>query len=134
MNDEAVEDAWILSSYLGDADILLAKLRGMLSSYNEAENVLQSAAASIAVRGALFGNSHPLSSRLSLICMQCSLRCLEKLNVCVIFLSIYFYRWHAIRRPKLWQVEKEALYRKVNSLWLLSLQIFYYPAMFQISI
>ncbi|KAJ1413042.1 P-loop containing nucleoside triphosphate hydrolase [Sesbania bispinosa] len=84
LNDEAIDDAWILSSYLGDADILLAKLRGMLSSYyNEAESVLQSAAASIAVRGVLFGNSHPLSSR-----------------------------WHAIRRPKLWQVEKTSLYNK----------------------
>ncbi|AET03748.1 putative checkpoint protein Rad17/Rad24 [Medicago truncatula] len=83
LNDEAVEDAWILSSYLGDADILLTKLRGMVSSYNEAESILQSAAASIAVRGVLFGNSCPLSSR-----------------------------WHAIRRPKLWQVEKELSYQK----------------------
>ncbi|XP_027192988.1 cell cycle checkpoint protein RAD17 isoform X2 [Cicer arietinum] len=83
LDDEAVEDAWLLSSYLGDADILLAKLRGMLSSYNEAESILQSAAASIAVRGVLFGNSRPLSSR-----------------------------WHAIRRPKLWQVEKESSYHK----------------------
>ncbi|KAI5418726.1 cell cycle checkpoint protein RAD17 isoform X1 [Lathyrus oleraceus] len=83
LNDEAVEDAWILSSYLGDADILLAKLRGMLSSYNEAESILQSAAASIAVRGVLFGNSQPISSR-----------------------------WHAIRRPKLWQVQKESSYHK----------------------
>lgn len=83
LNDEAVEDAWILSSYLGDADILLTKLRGMVSSYNEAESILQSAAASIAVRGVLFGNSCPLSSR-----------------------------WHAIRRPKLWQVEKESSYQK----------------------
>ncbi|XP_061358986.1 cell cycle checkpoint protein RAD17 isoform X2 [Gastrolobium bilobum] len=82
LNDEAIDDAWTLSSYLGDADILLTKLRGMLSSYNEAESVLQSAAASIAVRGVLFGNSHPLSSR-----------------------------WHAIRRPKLWEVEKASLYK-----------------------
>lgn len=67
MNDEAIDDAWVLSSYLGDADILLAKLRGTLSSNSEAESVLQSAAASIAVRGVLFGNSHPLSSRLSLV-------------------------------------------------------------------
>ncbi|KAI5418729.1 hypothetical protein KIW84_043091 [Lathyrus oleraceus] len=86
LNDEAVEDAWILSSYLGDADILLAKLRGMLSSYNEAESILQSAAASIAVRGVLFGNSQPISSR-----------------------------WHAIRRPKLWQVQKESSYHKVKT-------------------
>ncbi|CAI8609001.1 unnamed protein product [Vicia faba] len=83
LNDEAVEDAWILSSYLGDSDILLAKLRGMLSSHNEAESILQSAAASIAVRGVLFGNSQPISSR-----------------------------WHAIRRPKLWQVQKESSYHK----------------------
>ncbi|KAK2355512.1 cell cycle checkpoint protein RAD17 [Trifolium repens] len=83
LNDEAVEDAWVLSSYLGDADILLAKLRGMVSSYNEADSILQSAAASIAVRGVLFGNSCPLSSR-----------------------------WHAIRRPKLWQVERESSYHK----------------------
>ncbi|KAG4939160.1 hypothetical protein AAZX31_16G111500 [Glycine max] len=82
LNDEAIDDAWTLSSYLGDADILLTKLRGMLSTYNEAESVLRSAAASIAVRGVLFGNSHPLSSR-----------------------------WHAIRRPKLWQVEKASLYK-----------------------
>ncbi|XP_047168453.1 cell cycle checkpoint protein RAD17 isoform X2 [Vigna umbellata] len=67
----------------GDADILLAKLRGMLCSYNEAEGVLQSAAASIAVRGVLFGNSNPISSR-----------------------------WHAVRRPRLWQVEKVSLYKK----------------------
>ncbi|WJX88419.1 hypothetical protein P8452_70513 [Trifolium repens] len=83
LNDEAVEDAWVLSSYLGDADILLSKLRGMISSYNEADSILQSAAASIAVRGVLFGNSCPLSSR-----------------------------WHAIRRPKLWQVERESSYHK----------------------
>ncbi|XP_014505925.1 cell cycle checkpoint protein RAD17 isoform X3 [Vigna radiata var. radiata] len=82
LDDEAIDDAWTVSSYLGDADILLAKLRGMLCSYNEAEGVLQSAAASIAVRGVLFGNSNPLSSR-----------------------------WHAVRRPRLWQVEKVTLYK-----------------------
>lgn len=70
LNDEAIDDAWTLSSYLGDADILLTKLRGMLSTYNEAESVLRSAAASIAVRGVLFGNSHPLSSRLAPISTQ----------------------------------------------------------------
>lgn len=70
MDDEAIDDAWTLFSYLGDADILLAKLRGMLSSNDEIGSVLQSAAASIAVRGVLFGNTHPLSSRLSLICMH----------------------------------------------------------------
>ncbi|MED6209714.1 hypothetical protein PIB30_057370 [Stylosanthes scabra] len=83
LDDEAIDDAWTLSTYLGDADILLSKLRGTLSSHNEAESILQSAAASIAVRGVLFGNSHVVSSR-----------------------------WHAIRRPKLWQVEKSSFYNK----------------------
>jgi cell cycle checkpoint protein len=55
-----------VASYLGDADVLLSTFRGMLAKYNEAENVLQSAAASVAVRGVLFGNSHPLPSRLHL--------------------------------------------------------------------
>jgi len=72
LDDEAIDDAWTLSSYLGDADILLAKLRGMLCSYNEAEGILQSAAASIAVRGVLFGNSNPVSSRLSVVYIQSS--------------------------------------------------------------
>ncbi|KAF7809635.1 cell cycle checkpoint protein RAD17 [Senna tora] len=83
MNEEAIEDAWTVSSYLGDADILLTKLQGMLSRYNEAEGILPSAAASVAVRGVLFGNSHTLSSR-----------------------------WHAVRGPKLWRVEKNSLYNK----------------------
>lgn len=46
-----------MSSYLSDADTLLA-----FRNY-EATNVVQSAAASVAARGVLFGNSHPLSSR-----------------------------------------------------------------------
>lgn len=61
MDEEAIDDAWIVSSYLSDADILLAKFRGMASRYNEAEGVLPSAAASVAVRGVLFGNSRTLS-------------------------------------------------------------------------
>ncbi|KAE9597891.1 putative checkpoint protein Rad17/Rad24 [Lupinus albus] len=83
LDDEAIDDAWTLSSYLGDADILLANLRGTLPSDNDAGSVLQSAAASVAVRGVLFGNSQPLSSR-----------------------------WHTIRRPQLWHVEKASLYKK----------------------
>lgn len=43
--------------------MLLATFRGMLSRQYEAENVLQSAGASVAVRGVLFGNFHPLTSR-----------------------------------------------------------------------
>lgn len=90
MDDEAVEDAWLLSSYLGDADILLAKLRGMLSSYNEAESILQSAAASIAVRGVLFGNSRPLSSRFSVIIHAIFSAEQNFMFMCNIFISLLF--------------------------------------------
>lgn len=83
LSEDAIDDAWAVASYLGDADMLLATFRGMLARYNEAENVLQSAAASVAVRGVLFGNAHPLPSR-----------------------------WHAIRRPKLWQIEQSSLCNK----------------------
>ncbi|KAF5738112.1 putative Radiation sensitive 17 [Tripterygium wilfordii] len=83
LSEEAMDDAWGMASYLSDADLLLASFRGMLARYNEAEGVLQSASASVSVRGVLFGNSHPLRSR-----------------------------WHAIRRPKLWQVEQSTLQNK----------------------
>lgn len=83
ISDEAMDDAWHVSSYFSDSDLLLSSFRGMLARYNEAENVLQSAAASVAVRGVLFGNSH-LSPP----------------------------RWHAIRKPKLWQVEKSMLHNQ----------------------
>ncbi|XP_022751481.1 cell cycle checkpoint protein RAD17-like isoform X8 [Durio zibethinus] len=75
--DEAMDDAWAVASYLGDADLLLASFRGMLTRHSETENVLQSAAASVAVRGVLYGNFHPSPSR-----------------------------WHAIRKPNLWQIER----------------------------
>lgn len=77
ISEEAIDDAWTVSSYLSDADTLLASLSGLLVRNYEVTNVVQSAAASVAARGVLFGNSHPLSSR-----------------------------WHAVRRPKMWQVEK----------------------------
>ena len=38
----------------------------LVAGYNKAENVLQSAAASVAFHGVLFGNSQPLPSRLHL--------------------------------------------------------------------
>ncbi|KAL0543435.1 hypothetical protein IC582_018531 [Cucumis melo] len=84
MNEEAIDDAWVVASYLGDADTLLSSYDGMLARHNDAENILHLAAASVAVRGVLFGNSHPLSSR-----------------------------WHAIRRPKLWQIEGSSLSNKM---------------------
>ncbi|KAJ8545726.1 hypothetical protein K7X08_018309 [Anisodus acutangulus] len=53
-----------------------------------AENLIQSAAASVAARGVLFGNAHPASSR-----------------------------WHAtIRRPKLWEVEQSSRRNKCQML------------------
>ncbi|KAG6385873.1 hypothetical protein SASPL_154756 [Salvia splendens] len=61
VNEEAIEDAWVVGAYLSDTDLLLAPS----SKTWEAENVLQSAAASVAVRGVLFGNTRPLSSRYS---------------------------------------------------------------------
>ncbi|CAN1757851.1 Cell cycle checkpoint protein RAD17 [Linum perenne] len=76
ISDEAMDDASDVTAYLSDADMLLSSFRGQLARYNEAENILQSAAASVACRGVLFGNAHP-SPR----------------------------RWHSIRKPKLWQVE-----------------------------
>ncbi|XP_016651764.1 PREDICTED: cell cycle checkpoint protein RAD17 isoform X1 [Prunus mume] len=83
LSEEAIDDAWAVASYLGDADLLLATFRGMLSRQYEAENILQSAGASVAARGVLFGNFHPLPSR-----------------------------WHAVRRPKVWQVEQSSLRNK----------------------
>lgn len=43
--------------------MLLHSFRGAIARNDEAEGVVQSAAASISVRGALFGNSHPLPPR-----------------------------------------------------------------------
>uniref|UniRef100_A0A2P2J5G0 Cell cycle checkpoint protein RAD17 n=1 Tax=Rhizophora mucronata TaxID=61149 RepID=A0A2P2J5G0_RHIMU len=80
LSDEAMEDTWDVTSYLSDADLLLSSFRGTLARYNEAESLFQSAAASVAVRGVLFGNGHPLPSR-----------------------------WHSVRRPRLWHVERSML-------------------------
>lgn len=63
LSEEAIDDACVVTSYLSDADSLLASLSGTMTKNYEAENVIQSAAASVAVRGVLFGNFHPLSSR-----------------------------------------------------------------------
>ncbi|KAH6799301.1 RADIATION SENSITIVE 17 [Perilla frutescens var. frutescens] len=87
MSEEAIEDAWVVGSYLSDTDLLLAPSIGTLSKTLEAENVLQAAAASVAVRGVLFGNTNPLSSR-----------------------------WHAIRRPMLWQADQSLRHNKCQIL------------------
>ncbi|XP_076957491.1 cell cycle checkpoint protein RAD17-like [Bidens hawaiensis] len=83
VHDEAMDDAWVATSYLSDADILLASLTGLQYNNYVAENIIQSTAASVAVRGVMFGNRHPLSSR-----------------------------WHAIRRPVLWQVDQSLRHNK----------------------
>ncbi|OVA19837.1 Checkpoint protein Rad17/Rad24 [Macleaya cordata] len=84
ISDEAIDDAWVVTSYLSDADCLLATFHGStwprtITGYHEPEKIAQLAAASVSVRGVLFGNSHPSPSR-----------------------------WHAIRSPKIWQVEQSS--------------------------
>ncbi|KAL0424899.1 UNVERIFIED_CONTAM: Cell cycle checkpoint protein [Sesamum radiatum] len=83
VSEEAIKDAWVLNSYLSDTDLLLSPPTGCLLRKFEAENVTQSVAASVAVRGVLFGNTNPVSSR-----------------------------WHAIRRPALWQIEQSLWHNK----------------------
>ncbi|KAH7519904.1 hypothetical protein FEM48_Zijuj08G0086800 [Ziziphus jujuba var. spinosa] len=112
LSDEAINDAWTVASYLGDADLLLATFRGMLARHNEVENVLQSAAASVAVRGVLFGNFHPLPPRYALCFTNPTLKAT---NYRTFELNQQFFgvcRWHAIRRPKLWQIEQSSLSNK----------------------
>ncbi|KAE8705017.1 Cell cycle checkpoint protein RAD17 [Hibiscus syriacus] len=87
VSDEAMDDAWTVASYLGDADLLLSTYRRTSTRHSEAENVLQSAAASVAVRGVLYGNFHPSPSR-----------------------------WHAIRKPKLWQIEQSLFHNQKEML------------------
>lgn len=87
MSEEAIEDAWVVGKYLSDTDLLLTPSIGTLSKTLEAENVLQSAAASVAVRGVLFGNTNPQSSR-----------------------------WHSIRRPMLWQAVQSSKHNKCRIL------------------
>ncbi|CAH9105819.1 unnamed protein product [Cuscuta europaea] len=83
LNEEAADDAWVVSSYLSDADFLLSPSKNMIATNFGTENLQHLVAASVAVRGVLFGNNHPSPSR-----------------------------WHAIRRPKLWQVEQSTWQNK----------------------
>ncbi|KAL6959912.1 hypothetical protein U1Q18_040062 [Sarracenia purpurea var. burkii] len=85
LSEEAMDDAWVMTSYLSDADLIFASLSGMKTRNYDAENVVQSFAASVAVRGVLFGNFHPLPPR-----------------------------WHTIRRPSLWQIEQSLRHNKVK--------------------
>ncbi|XP_058098918.1 cell cycle checkpoint protein RAD17 isoform X2 [Magnolia sinica] len=89
LSEEAIDDAWSVASYLSDADCFLnATLHRPISrmitgTYDQLENVAELVAASVAVRGVMFGNSHPSPSR-----------------------------WHSIRSPKLWQVEQSYRHNK----------------------
>ncbi|KAF8780002.1 hypothetical protein HU200_002024 [Digitaria exilis] len=60
IDNEAVDDAWAVVSYLSEADCLLTG--SPIVSYNS-ENMGQLIAASVAARGVLFGNAHVASSR-----------------------------------------------------------------------
>lgn len=71
LSEEATDDAWVVSSYLSDADILLASPNEARSF--ETQNLLQLAAASVATRGVLFGNSHPSPSRYGVCYPDCFL-------------------------------------------------------------
>ncbi|WVZ56180.1 hypothetical protein U9M48_006750 [Paspalum notatum var. saurae] len=60
IDNEAVDDAWVVVSYLSEADCLLTG--SPIASYNS-ENMAQLIAASVAARGVLFGNAHGATSR-----------------------------------------------------------------------
>ncbi|KAM0866554.1 hypothetical protein ACQ4PT_042578 [Festuca glaucescens] len=82
INDDAIDDAWVVMSYLSDADCLLAgspitSARWIVNESNESDSMSQLIAASVAARGVLFGNAHASPSR-----------------------------WHTIRSPKVWQIER----------------------------
>ncbi|KAJ3684532.1 hypothetical protein LUZ61_013696 [Rhynchospora tenuis] len=86
---DSVFDSWVISSYLSEADCLLASgIKGMLSrravyEINESEGLAHIIAASVSVRGVLFGNSQPSGSR-----------------------------WHSIRSPRSWQMEQSIRHSK----------------------
>uniref|UniRef100_A0ACD5TWK9 Uncharacterized protein n=1 Tax=Avena sativa TaxID=4498 RepID=A0ACD5TWK9_AVESA len=82
IDDDAIDDAWVVMSYLSDADHLLGgspitSARWTANESNESDSMSQLIAASVAARGVLFGNAHASPSR-----------------------------WHTIRSPKVWQIER----------------------------
>ncbi|KAK8944918.1 Cell cycle checkpoint protein RAD17 [Platanthera zijinensis] len=84
ISDGAIGDASLVTSYLSHADCLLGSALHISRSQifdemYESQNLSQSVASSVAIRGVLFGNSQPVSSR-----------------------------WHTIRSPRLWQIEHAA--------------------------
>ncbi|XP_042435099.1 cell cycle checkpoint protein RAD17-like isoform X5 [Zingiber officinale] len=91
LSDEAIENASLIASYLSDADNILASMTHRrfhrITDTYEPDSIRQQIVASVAVRGVLFGNSCPSPSR-----------------------------WHAIRAPKLWQLEPSLGHNKVRML------------------
>ncbi|XP_015690365.1 cell cycle checkpoint protein RAD17 [Oryza brachyantha] len=88
IDNDAIDDAWTVISYLSEADCLLAgspisSARWMVNESYESESMTQLIAASVAARGVLFGNAHVSSSR-----------------------------WHTIRSPRVWQIEQSFRSRK----------------------
>ncbi|KAK1297340.1 Cell cycle checkpoint protein RAD17 [Acorus calamus] len=71
ISDEAIQDAWVVVSYLSDVDYLLSAMHPtrswMNSDQHDLGNIIQSVAASVAARGVLYGNSQPSPSRNQLI-------------------------------------------------------------------
>lgn len=72
ISDEAVDDACTVSFYLSECDQLRAtasygSIRSQLrTEMNESDSIPQQVAALVAVRGVLYGNSHPSPSRFAL--------------------------------------------------------------------
>ncbi|RWW65658.1 hypothetical protein BHE74_00027024, partial [Ensete ventricosum] len=91
VSDEATDSGWVVNSYLSDADCILASIVHpkfcRITETNESDSVRELVAASVAVRGVLFGNSHPSPSR-----------------------------WHTIRTPKHWQIEQTSRHSKIQML------------------
>ncbi|PKA54021.1 Cell cycle checkpoint protein RAD17 [Apostasia shenzhenica] len=106
ISDGAIDDTWLVTSYLSDADCLLASSllshsSQKLTEMDDSQRVSQPVAASVAIRGVLFGNKQPLSSR-----------------------------WHAIRSPRLWQIEQSAQHHKNK----LMVERFYFSNGFSLSL
>ncbi|KAJ4780306.1 Replication factor C large subunit [Rhynchospora pubera] len=86
---DSVFDSWVVSSYLSEADCLLASgIKGIPSrravyEITESEGLAHIIAASVSVRGVLFGNSQPAGSR-----------------------------WHSIRSPRIWKIEQSIRHSK----------------------
>ena len=115
IDHDAIDDAWVVMSYLSDADCLLGgspitSARWIVNESNESDSMSQLIAASVAARGVLFGNAHASPSRYLLINMIIYLKDSELIILLLFGLS----RWHTIRSPKVWQIERTFRFTKVS--------------------